>query len=404
MQIATALIADRMGALLNALVEQGRTPADVVAHHNIAQMPKVLAAIASGALVGPQANEFIRHLQEAIGRDTQYFGRSPLVGNTARMNMMTEAERVPYLARVYFAAFSLEFLNILGSLEGGSTDASRNLSQWLVLPAQSQVFNGAGSAALCRLSRHITIPANIFQADVLERVPQVVVGLRNRDWLAEVARSEGVQAALNALKANCMVDGQRMTFDQILMMAIVGMEMAVQRVAIAAGVILPALYPANVGNVVQAVPVAPAAPVDTRQPLRQAVCVYMETTDGDVVLVGRANNEHGLPGGKVERGETLVEAAIREVREEVGIRLDEGDLCIVHASVCPGGADGQAYFTTTFYCTIQVDADDLYSEDDLEIILVDADDEEGIIEDSAFPDYNEKVLEAVAGLRETFRV
>ena len=45
--------------------------------------------------------------------------------------------------------------------------------------------------------------------------------------------------------------------------------------------------------------------------------------DGRVLLAARANEPMRgvwtLPGGKVEAGETLAEAALRELREEVGL-------------------------------------------------------------------------------------
>lgn len=49
---------------------------------------------------------------------------------------------------------------------------------------------------------------------------------------------------------------------------------------------------------------------------------------GQVLLVRRANPPDaglwGLPGGKIEPGETLADAALRELFEETGIRADAG--------------------------------------------------------------------------------
>ncbi|ACO46545.1 NUDIX domain-containing protein [Deinococcus deserti] len=50
------------------------------------------------------------------------------------------------------------------------------------------------------------------------------------------------------------------------------------------------------------------------------------------VLLGRrsgvtyAEGLWGLPGGRVERGEALAQAAVREAAEEVGLRVDPGQL------------------------------------------------------------------------------
>ena len=65
----------------------------------------------------------------------------------------------------------------------------------------------------------------------------------------------------------------------------------------------------------------PAAPV----PAVGAVVMH----DGAVLLVRRgrapARGVWAVPGGRVELGETLVEAVEREVREETGVRVRAGD-------------------------------------------------------------------------------
>ena len=45
---------------------------------------------------------------------------------------------------------------------------------------------------------------------------------------------------------------------------------------------------------------------------------------GGIVLIERANEPHGwaLPGGFVDYGETLEEAAVREAAEETGLRVE----------------------------------------------------------------------------------
>jgi 8-oxo-dGTP pyrophosphatase MutT (NUDIX family) len=59
-------------------------------------------------------------------------------------------------------------------------------------------------------------------------------------------------------------------------------------------------------------------------PLRKRVVVYVEREDGLVVFDHRDHPEAGtqVPAGGVDHGEGLIQAAIREVREETGVCLD----------------------------------------------------------------------------------
>lgn len=42
--------------------------------------------------------------------------------------------------------------------------------------------------------------------------------------------------------------------------------------------------------------------------------------------MNRHANQFALPGGRLDEGETTLEAMLREVREEIGVALDPGDL------------------------------------------------------------------------------
>lgn len=73
-----------------------------------------------------------------------------------------------------------------------------------------------------------------------------------------------------------------------------------------------------------------------KQPMEPRLGVGAFITDdaGRVLLVKRRRapevGHWGFPGGKVEFGETLVEAVAREIREELGVTIAVGNLvCIV---------------------------------------------------------------------------
>ena len=76
-----------------------------------------------------------------------------------------------------------------------------------------------------------------------------------------------------------------------------------------------------------------AAPLDASSLKRAAVCVIL-TDDGEggaaLVLTLRAKHlsahsgQFALPGGRVDAGESAVDAALRETREEIGLELAPG--------------------------------------------------------------------------------
>lgn len=96
--------------------------------------------------------------------------------------------------------------------------------------------------------------------------------------------------------------------------------------------------------------------ISTFEHLPQAVTMLIERKDGYILAVSRKEDHtlFGLPGGKVDEGETLKQAAIRETKEEVG--LDCLAVTPYFTKVCVGRGHGtrpgQSYLNTTFYCDL----------------------------------------------------
>ncbi|WP_182705778.1 NUDIX hydrolase [Thermomonospora cellulosilytica] len=65
------------------------------------------------------------------------------------------------------------------------------------------------------------------------------------------------------------------------------------------------------------------------------VHVLLTRSDGRILMMERANTGYadgqaGLPSGHLEDDETVLDAAIREAEEEVGVSIEPGDLTCVH--------------------------------------------------------------------------
>ncbi|MCP3987104.1 MAG: NUDIX domain-containing protein [bacterium] len=73
-----------------------------------------------------------------------------------------------------------------------------------------------------------------------------------------------------------------------------------------------------------------ADPMEIR--LSVSAVVWSAGPGSPLLLMRRSDNGHwGLPGGYVEVGENVAEAAAREVEEETGVRIDVGRLIGVYS-------------------------------------------------------------------------
>ena len=103
-------------------------------------------------------------------------------------------------------------------------------------------------------------------------------------------------------------------------------------------------------------------------PFRTVVDVHLilERDDGQVLLAERSGTGYGdgllnVPGGKLEEGETVLAAAVREAREELGVVVDPADarfVTVVH-HLNPGGVESRVgfFFATCRWSGLPVNAE-----------------------------------------------
>lgn len=82
---------------------------------------------------------------------------------------------------------------------------------------------------------------------------------------------------------------------------------------------------------------------------KAAGILLVRKSDGKILTASRRGepNNIGIPGGKVDPGETVLEAAVREVLEETGIQVRPDEMYQVYIRPCRGDVD---YEMTTFLC------------------------------------------------------
>lgn len=91
----------------------------------------------------------------------------------------------------------------------------------------------------------------------------------------------------------------------------------------------------------------------------EVAAVVIRSPQGHVLTVRKkSSTKYQLPGGKPEKGEALVDAALREVAEEVGLTLDAESLNELGTFDAPAANEpGEVVVGTIFTCTRTVTAD-----------------------------------------------
>lgn len=127
-----------------------------------------------------------------------------------------------------------------------------------------------------------------------------------------------------------------------------------------------------------------------------AVCLLALRHEQSLVVSRRDEpTKWGLPGGKVDPGETLIQAIIRESFEEARFRIRADELIELYTAVCPGEV---TYNVTTYLYTKEAPRyEDLIAEKGLTLYYAPL---IKLTEDriSPFAEYNKGVMEAYKAL------
>lgn len=86
---------------------------------------------------------------------------------------------------------------------------------------------------------------------------------------------------------------------------------------------------------------------------RSAVCLMVLNEQGQYLAISRRNDatRWGLPGGKVDAGESNLQALVRECQEEIGSLFEAAALEPIYSGLCPGKSADDTFWVTTYLWT-----------------------------------------------------
>ncbi|MFE9060455.1 NUDIX domain-containing protein [Streptomyces violaceusniger] len=97
---------------------------------------------------------------------------------------------------------------------------------------------------------------------------------------------------------------------------------------------------------------------DTVENIRYTADIVVVTPDGDVLLIERGwdpfEGAYALPGGHVDPGETSLQAAVRELAEETGVRVKPADLRQIGIFDRPDRDPRGRYVTVAYLAVVPV--------------------------------------------------